>query len=137
MLSGLIHLAPFAALLGLLCVGLSVNVVRFRWKHRLLLGVHEDKDMVRAVRAHGNFTEYAPLGLLLLALVALVGGSGPLVTVLGALLTIGRLSHAYSILVAESRYKTFRWRSVGMIGTFGAILAAAIFLLWQWLKVIY
>ncbi len=136
-MSSLIHLAPFAALLALLCMGLSINVVRYRWKHKLLLGVHEDKDMVRAVRAHANFTENTPMALLLVALVALLGGSGPLVIVLGALLTIGRISHAYSILIAESRYQTFRWRSVGMISTYAVMLVAALFLLWQSLAVFH
>lgn len=137
MLSSLIHLAPFAALLAFMCVGLALNVVRFRYKHQLPLGVHEDHDMVRAVRAHANFTEYAPFGLAMIALVALVGGSSLLVTALGALLVIARVSHAYSILIAEARNKTFRWRMLGMICTFGVLLASAAFLLWQWLHVLH
>lgn len=133
MLSSLIHLAPFAALLAFISVGLTLLVVRMRHRHKLALGINNDEAMTRAVRAHGNFHEHAPFTLLLVALVALLGGASLLVTVLGALLVIGRISHAYSILIAEPRHATFRWRMFGMMCGISVLLVSGIFLLWQWL----
>lgn len=133
MLSSLIHLAPFAAILALAYVALSIHVVRYRYKHRLALGVAEDEGMQRAVRAHAQVAEYVPFSLLMIALYALCGGSALWVTVLGAALTIGRLAHMYSLLVAEPRTGRFRWRMFGMILTFTVLVAAAILLLLQWM----
>lgn len=135
MLSHVIHLAPFAALLAFMYVGLAAHVIRYRYRHRLALGIADDDAMLRAVRAHANFHEYAPFGLLMVTLVTLVGGSSVLVVVLGATLVIGRVAHAYSILVAEPRTQTHRWRMLGMLCSFLVLLVSAVFLLWQWLQV--
>lgn len=134
-MSSLIHLAPFAALLALIYLFLSASVVRMRFRYRIALGVHAADEMQRAVRAHANFGEYVPFTLLLLALVALLGGGAPLLMVLGGLLVLARLSHAYSLLVAEPRTGRFRWRSAGMIANLLIILVCALFLLWQWARI--
>lgn len=133
-MTSLLHLAPFAALLAVLSVVLSILVVRQRYRHQLPLGVAEDSAMQRAVRAHANFHEYTPFALLMVALVAILGGPGLLVTGLGGLLVLSRVSHAYSVLVAESKYRTFRWRMAGMIGTFTTLVLSGGFLLWQWAR---
>ena len=58
----------YAAMLALLFVLLSVNVIRARRSHRVTLGVAGNVDLERQVRVHANFAEYVPLTLLLLAM---------------------------------------------------------------------
>lgn len=56
----------YAALLGLLLLGLSLVVVRLRRKHRVPTGDGGHADLARAIRVQANFVEYVPLTLLLL-----------------------------------------------------------------------
>lgn len=57
----------YAALLSLLFVALSIRTLRLRRRLSVSLGDDGHSAMVRAIRAHGNFAEYVPLGLLLIA----------------------------------------------------------------------
>ncbi|MEP0931145.1 MAPEG family protein [Leptolyngbya sp. NM2-A1] len=52
----------------------------------------------RKVRAHGNFAEYVPHGLLFIAALELMQAQGWLVWVLGSALTIARIAHAYGVI---------------------------------------
>lgn len=65
--------AVFAAVLGLLLLVLSGMVSRFRLKYKKSLGVTDDRDFQAAVRAQANLVEYAPLGLVMLAIAELNG----------------------------------------------------------------
>ena len=60
--------AVFAAVLGLLLLVLSGLVSRFRLKYQKSMGVNDDRDFEAAVRAQANLVEYAPLGLVMLAI---------------------------------------------------------------------
>ncbi len=59
-----------AALLGLFFLALSVNVVRPRRATRVSLGAGDDPLLERRIPAHGNFAEYTPIALVLIAMVA-------------------------------------------------------------------
>ena len=61
--------AIYAALLGLLFLALSVNVVRTRRATRVSLGAGDHPLLERRIRAHGNFAEYTPIALILIAFV--------------------------------------------------------------------
>src|SRR3954454_7781098 len=91
----------YAALLAGLYLFLTVRVVRFRRGHRIDMGDGGQKLMQRYVRAHANFAEYAPFGLLLLLLVELGGWPWWLVHLLGLTLLGGRLAHAFSFSAAD------------------------------------
>ena len=52
----------------------------------------------RKVRAHGNFAEYVPHGLLLVMALELMQAQVELVWVLGSTLTIARIFHAYGLI---------------------------------------
>ncbi len=62
----------YAGLLGLLFLLLSFWVVKRRAQFRVMIGEGEAPEMLAAIRAHGNFAEYVPLTLLLMALCELV-----------------------------------------------------------------
>ena len=87
----------YAGLLTVLLMVLSFRVVKARRAARVSLGVGGDPALERAVRAHGNFVEYVPLGLLLI-LLAELNGAGPwLLHLLGLMLLVGRLLHAWGL----------------------------------------
>jgi len=85
-----------AALLALVLLALSVQVVRLRRQLHVGLGSGGNETLDRAVRAQANFAEYVPLALLLLALVE-AGTAAPawLVHALGGALVIGRVMHGF------------------------------------------
>lgn len=86
--------ALWAGLTLLLMLLLGVLVTRQRQKHRILIGDEGVPELVRAIRAFGNATEYAPAGMAALAVLALVNAPALLVHAVGLLLFAGRLAHA-------------------------------------------
>ena len=108
----------YAGLNALIAVWLSVRVVRLRRSRSLSLGDGGQPDAQRAIRAHGNFVEYAPLGLVLVTLIALTGAPPLAVHLLGLCLTAGRLCHAWHFVSANPTLTT---RAAGMILTYAAL----------------
>lgn len=89
--------AFYAGLLGLFYLALAVNVIRSRGALKVNLGDGGREILQRRIRAHGNFAEYVPLALLLLAL-AETGGLAPwALHVLATALLLGRLAHAWAL----------------------------------------
>ena len=108
-------------------------VVRARVATRTDIGDGGKPEMAGPLRAHGNNTEYIPMGLLLLwALASPLGGSIWLIHGLGATLTLGRILHAIG-LSQSTGPTTFRlagimltWISfiIGIVGVFYLIFFA-------------
>ena len=83
----------YAAPLALMYIVLAARVVNLRTSERVSLGTGESEALLRATRIHGNFSEYVPFTLLLMAL-AEMGGAWPwLIHGLGLALIAGRLLH--------------------------------------------
>ena len=78
------------------------------------------------MRVHGNFAEYVPLALLLIAFVEMRGLPYWLIHLLAIVLLIGRLIHAYGVSQAQ---ENFTYRVTGMSLTFTAIASASLILL--------
>lgn len=87
----------YAGLLALLFVGLSARVILARRTLGVSLGDGGEADLLRRMRVHGNCAEYAPIGILLLAMAELQGMPVGIVHLLGATLFLGRVSHAWSM----------------------------------------
>lgn len=79
---------------------LSAWVVRRR-RAGIHLGDGGDTLMLRAIRGHGNFAEYVPLALILLAALELNGTSLYVLHGLGFALLVGRLLHGYAFSFTE------------------------------------
>jgi len=116
----------YAALLGLLFVGLSVRTLRLRRRLRIAVGDAGNAEMLRAMRVHSNFAEYVPLALLLIYLGEAQGAHRMLVHALGLALLVGRSVHAYGLSQAKEDY---RYRVTGMALTFTVIVTASAALL--------
>ncbi|MGS2721830.1 MAPEG family protein [Paraglaciecola aestuariivivens] len=115
--------AFYAGLLGILFFYYSVIVIRARLSNRVALGDGGDKSIQQVMRAHGNFTEYTPL-ILILLFVAEVNAGDPLYLHLaGSALLAGRFIHAFAL----RRYAGPSWQRVaGMSLTFLALIALSI-----------
>lgn len=83
----------YAALLTLLFVFLTVRTVSLRNKFRISIGDGREPLLLRAARAHANFSEYVPLGLMLILLVEMQSVPVWLVHTLGLALLLGRSLH--------------------------------------------
>ena len=116
----------YAALLGLVLLRLSIRVIQQRVRTRVAIGLGEDEGLLRASRAQGNFVEYVPMALLLLALLEHSGASAFLLHALGAGLLGGRVAHGIGI---AQQPENLRLRQIGMALTFGVLGAGSALLL--------
>ncbi len=89
--------ALYAGLLGLWFLVLSARVILQRRAASISLGHGTDRTLERRVRGHGNFAEYVPLALVLLALLEMQGAALWMVHALGASLLVARLLHGYAL----------------------------------------
>ncbi|WP_150911571.1 MAPEG family protein [Marinobacter halotolerans] len=121
--------AVFAAVLGLLLLFLSFLVSRYRLKFKQGLGVSEDIDFQATVRAHANLVEYAPIGLIMLAIAELNGVSSTLIYWIGMGFVVGRLLHAFGMI--NGRGGPHMARMAGILLTWLAILALSLLLFWN------
>lgn len=125
-MSGLIT-GLYAAAIGLLVVGLGLRVVQLRRRYRVGIGDGDHRELARAIRAHGNLIEHAPLALVLLLIAELSHAlSGPALHAAGAAIVVGRLLHAAGLSRTAA---PSHGRLVGMLLTWGAMLALALSLL--------
>lgn len=112
----------WAALSLLLVLFLSARISGFRRRLRVSLGDGGDEGLNVAVRSFGNAVEYLPLGLIAVALVALVGYGAAIVHGLGAALVLGRVLHAWGMASAK---QPAPGRMIGMVLTYLVFLASA------------
>ncbi len=90
-----------AAVLGILCVVLSFRVSLERTRTKVLLGDGAGDPntarLQRCIRAQGNFVEYVPLALILLAGVEVSGASRLTCEIYSILLIVARIAHPIGI----------------------------------------
>lgn len=121
--------AFYAGLLALIYAGLSSWVVAGRLSSSVLHGDGGDSALLKRIRAHGNFAEYVPLTLLLVALLEIQGAGYALVQTLLIVLVIARLLHPVGMLAPENSVQQYVCRGGGTIATFLVMSVAAILLL--------
>ncbi len=88
--------ALYAALLTVWFLLLSAIVIRHRGKG-ISLGDRGDPGLQRAIRGHGNFAEYVPLALLMMAILEYSRTSLYVLHALGLALLIGRILHGWAL----------------------------------------
>jgi hypothetical protein len=96
-------------------------VIRLRRVNKVALGAGGFSDLEGAIRAHGNFAEYVPLGLVLLGLFESHSVHPVFVAGLGGLLALGRFLHERAL--SQSNLKL---RVQGMMLTFGTLVTLAV-----------
>lgn len=112
----------YAALLALLFIYLSAQTIKVRRRVRVAVGDGGNSEMLRAMRVHANFAEYVPFTLVLLGMLELQASLAWVLHALGVLLLVARCSHAYGVSQSD---ENFRFRVLGMMGTFSTMGVAA------------
>jgi uncharacterized membrane protein YecN with MAPEG domain len=119
--------ALYVGLFGLLLIVLSMRVSLVRRDARINLGDGENEILKRRIRAHGNFAEFVPIALLLLALAEHTGMGTLFIHLFGIILLAGRISHAYGI---SQEQEPFIFRMVGTLATLGVIAILSLYCIW-------
>lgn len=91
----------YSGILGCLYVYLSAEVTKLRVKYQIGLGDGERPDLLKAIRIHGNFSEYVPFTLLLLLLCELIGGRPWMIHTLGTTFVTARIFHVIGLRKIE------------------------------------
>lgn len=112
-----------ASALTIIFIKLSFAVIGLRKKNQVGLGSGGHEDLERAIRAQGNFAEYVPFGIILIACLEINGAPWWLVAIPGITLIVGRLIHAIGI---NEPPPEFNKRILGMKLTFGTLITLVI-----------
>lgn len=116
--------ALYAGLNAILLVALAINAGARRGAQKAFEpGAAGDASLSRAIRAHGNFAENAPLLLLVLAALALTNTAALPVHVLGATFTLGRVVHAFGMMQPKHPNAI---RFIGNVSTWLALLGGGL-----------
>ena len=114
-----------ASVLGLVYMVLTLRVGLYRAREDVPIGDGDDSALRRRIRAHGNFSEYVPLVLILLMLVE--GTGAPAFVIVGAagVFVTARIMHAIGL---SARDDASVGRAVGAMGTLVVLMGSAIWL---------
>ena len=89
--------AFYAGLLGILFFYLSALVVKSRLSKNILLGDGGDHHFQQVIRAHGNFSEYTPIVIILLFIAEVNLSQSIVLHLAGTALLAGRFLHAFGM----------------------------------------
>ena len=120
-------LALYAAINALIMLVLGILVIRTRAKTRIEIGDGGNPNMMAAIRAHANNSEYVPLALLLMLILIPLRASAFVIHAIGGTLTLGRILHAIGL---SRNAGTSLLRFLGVILTWLSYLIAIIAILW-------
>jgi uncharacterized protein len=106
---------------------LAVNAVKYRFKTEILLGDGGNTEMLKAMRSHGNWSEYSPAYIISLLLISLVQGPSWLIHTIGIISFVGRASHAYGL---SQKQDPNIFRQVGFVLSILAMLICVVSLIY-------
>jgi hypothetical protein len=118
----------YAGIQALLGFALSAPIGPMRGRLGISIGDGGNKDLLLAMRRHGNWTETVPLALLLIALLELNGGGATLLHGLGATLVVARIAHPLGL---KKDAVNVPLRIAGALLTGLVTIVAAIALIWK------
>lgn len=94
--------ALYIGLNAILLVVLAINAGARRGAQKAIEpGAVGDGTLTRAIRAHANFTENAPIALLLLVALAATNTAPLPIHVLGGSFLVARIAHAFGMMQAK------------------------------------
>ncbi|MDA4848825.1 MAPEG family protein [Hoeflea poritis] len=116
----------YASLLAIVMIVLSVRVSMLRAQSDIPMLHGENIQLAEWVRRHGNFTENAPMGLILMGIVEAFGASFLLLNVIGGTLLVGRIVHPFGIAAKDENKLA---RGAGALLTAISMLICVVFIL--------
>ena len=125
--------SAYLGILALLYLVLGLQVSRLRRGHRVLFGDGDNIKLRSAIRAHGNFVEYVPLVVLMVAMLEMSGLPAVQVHLLMGALLVARLLHPLGMYVGPRTLQFQIYRVGGITLNWLVLVAAAVLLLWRFL----
>jgi len=119
--------ALYVALNMILNPILMYRVGQIRIKEKINLGDGDSPALLGRIRAHGNFTETAPLALIGLIALAFMNAPSTVLHIFGAVFLLGRIIHAHGMAQAGSNGKG---RLYGTLMTLFTYFGTAAYLLY-------
>ncbi|UYV39378.1 MAPEG family protein [Rhodobacteraceae bacterium D3-12] len=118
----------FAALFAIVMLVLWINVTKTRAVQGISIGDGGDVALHEKVRRHGNFMEWVPMTLILLALAEAEGVAAAWLYAVGAMALAGRVIHPVGLRADNAAHPA---RIVGNMGNILAVLLLIGLLLWR------
>jgi uncharacterized membrane protein YecN with MAPEG domain len=109
-----------AAILAVLGLILALRASMARGKHGILMGDGGNAELIVRMRSHANFVEYAPLTLIMMALLELAGANHAVLIASSAVFILARILHAVGM--ARGGANPFR-----MLGTIASALVVLLY----------
>ena len=125
----------YAAILAIILITLSILTIKARRVAKVSIGNSDDDNLQRKIRAHGNFVEYSPIFIIILAIAESNSMHPYLIHFFGVIFLIGRILHAFGVIKMEVVKKKFIYRIAGMFCTFFCLGFLSLILLVQFLFV--
>ena len=113
--------ALYIGISALVLMGLSLRISLMRLRGNVSIGDGGDPRLASAIRLQANFTEYAPMVLLLILALELQGAPGWMLHGFGAAFLIGRGMHAVGYTRRPPQMFLRKW---GMVVTYCLLLGA-------------
>mgnify|MGYP001598113494 CR=1 FL=1 len=118
--------ALYAGLMALMLVVIIVRIIKIRRRLKVVYGDGNEPALAKAMRGHANFVETTSFGLIVLAALAMMGAPVGVMHVIGALLFIGRILHAWKFLTDGAPVAA---RKFGMLFTLASLIVGAGYLI--------
>lgn len=122
--------ALYGALNAFFNIYLANRVSSARGKEKVSIGHGESQPLLLAARIHANNAEFMPLGIVVLLLAELCGGTSFMLHTLGGSLLVGRIFHAVGMPMKAPNF----FRFTGTALTWVMIAVTSGYLLWLRMK---
>jgi len=125
-----------AAALAALYVQLALAVIHIRHRDKVSLGNTGNDQLEKAVRAHANLTEWAPIGLILIAILEFNAAPAWICAPPAIVFVAGRTLHPKGLQSNDK--KTLSRRALAMRLTAYAVIALAVLnVLWMGYRLVF
>ena len=104
---------------------LTIITIKARKSTKVAYGDEGNKELIKAVRAHGNFFEFTVFFIISSFLLEILDANQIYVLFINIVFLLGRISHAYSMLKEKILF-----RVIGMIATLASYTINSIYLLY-------
>ena len=104
---------------------LTIITIRARKSTKVAYGDDGNKELIKAVRAHGNFFEFTVFFIISSFLLEILDAGQIYILFVNIVFLLGRIFHAYSMLKEKILY-----RMIGMMATLSCYAVNCIYLLY-------
>lgn len=122
--------ALYMAVMAFMYLFLTYRVILMRIRLKIGIGDGGNHELQKAIRVHGNFSEYVPFVLLIMLMLELSGMPEWLIHGFGIVLIAGRGLHAWGLTSSSVRSPG---RTAGSIMTHALLAAGGLLCVWTYL----